>query len=175
MRAALKIHLIFSTLHTNNAVSAAGRLMDMGVEPFLLSSVLEGILAQRLGRKICQHCKVPQPLAEHLKHRLSHQEMSLFVDGNGYRGAGCEKCDGHGTRGRVGFFELVMMTPTVRQLVAKRATSAEIQSALGAAWITMRKDGLIKAASGETMLDEVLRATQDASDEIGGHDGGVKG
>lgn len=181
VRAALTGHLIFSTLHTNNAVSAAGRLMDMGVEPFLLSSVLEGILAQRLGRKICQHCKVPQPLAEHLKHRLSHQEMSLFVDGNGYRGAGCEKCDGHGTRGRVGFFELVMMTPAVRQLVAKRATSAEIQAALGPAWITMRKDGLIKAASGDTMLDEVLRATQDASDEIGGigghgaDHGGVKG
>lgn len=171
VRAALTGHLIFSTLHTNNAVSAAGRLLDMGVEPFLLASVLEGILAQRLGRKICQACKAPVAMPEHLRHRLGESELALFEGGRAWRGAGCDKCDGAGLRGRIGFFELILMNAPLRQAIMRRAGAHEVIPALGTDFVTMRRDGLLKAAQGLTTVDEVLRATQDASDEAAGASG----
>ena len=168
VRAALTGHLVFSTLHTNNAVSAAGRLLDMGVEPFLLSSVLEGILAQRLGRRVCQACKVPMPLPEEVKHRLADVEMKFFEGGQCWRGVGCEKCNGMGMRGRLGFYEVILTNTRMRQAIAKRVGAVEMGQTLPPGFVTMRRDGMLKAGSGMTTVEEVLRATQDADESVGG-------
>jgi type II secretory ATPase GspE/PulE/Tfp pilus assembly ATPase PilB-like protein len=165
VRAALTGHLIFSTLHTNNALSSPGRLLDMGIEPFLLSSVLEGILAQRLGRRVCQICRTKTPMREEILHRLSPQELAMF-GGTAWKGVGCDKCSVSGMKGRLGFYELVLTTPQLRQAISQRAGPMELATIAGPDFITMRKDGLIKAASGETTVEEVLRSTQDAEEEI---------
>ncbi len=164
VRAALTGHLIFSTLHTNNALSAAGRLLDMGVEPFLLSSVLEGVLAQRLGRRLCPHCRVKSPLSEPMKHRLSAAELAMLPEGMSWLGRGCEACGNKGMRGRVGFYEMVLTTPSLRAAIGKRSSMQEINAVVGPGFVTMRRDGMQKAAEGATTVDEVLRATQDAEE-----------
>ncbi len=165
VRAALTGHLIFSTLHTNDAISAVGRLLDMGVEPFLLSSVLEGILAQRLGRRICSHCRRQVPIEEEVRHRLSPSELAMFKGGMCWRGEGCEKCNGSGQRGRIGYFELIATNSTMRAAIAARAGSQELRKA-APPFMTMRQDGILKASQGLTTVTEVLRATQDA-EEVG--------
>ncbi|MFZ4573171.1 MAG: GspE/PulE family protein [Phycisphaerales bacterium] len=165
IRAALTGHLIFSTLHTNNALSSPGRLLDMGIEPFLLSSVLEGILAQRLGRRVCQYCRQKAPISEQLQHRLSPTEAAMFRDG-AWTGAGCDKCGGSGMKSRLGFYELVLTSPSLRQAISQRAGPMELAAIAGPGFITMRKDGMLKAAAGETTVDEVLRSTQDADEEV---------
>lgn len=164
VRAALTGHLLFSTLHTNNAISAAGRLLDMGVEPFLLSSVLEGTMAQRLGRRTCRMCRVRTPLLEAQRHRLSPTEAAMFPEGLAWKGAGCDACGGTGMRGRVGFYEVVLTTPQLRAGIAKRLSPHELLAAAGPGLVTMRRDGMMKASSGETTVDEVLRATQDTDE-----------
>ncbi|QQS08960.1 MAG: type II/IV secretion system protein [Phycisphaerales bacterium] len=164
VRAALTGHLLFSTLHTNSAISAPGRLLDMGIEPFLLSSVLEGILAQRLGRKICPHCRAAAPLPEELLHRLSEVELAMFPGRRGSKGVGCEKCDGTGYRSRIGFYEMILTNSPLRQAISQRQSAHEMVRAVGPGFVTMRRDGMIKAAQGLTTVDEVLRATQDAED-----------
>ena len=165
VRAALTGHLIFSTLHTNNAVSAVGRLIDMGVEPFLLASVLEGLLAQRLGRRLCQFCRERTPLPEETRHRLSPQEMALFENGQCWRGAGCDKCDGSGFKRRIGFYELIVTTNALRTSIGQRMSSRELLKSAGSEFTNMRRDGLVKAAQGQTAIGEVLRATQDTDEE----------
>ncbi len=164
VRAALTGHLLFSTLHTNNAVSAVGRLLDMGVEPFLLASVLEGILAQRLGRRMCPLCRVRSPLPEEVRHRLAPAEAALFPGGEGWTGTGCEKCGGAGMRGRVGFYELVLTTPAMRQGITERRGAMDLMRMVQPGFMTMRRDGVIKAAEGLTTVEEVLKATQDAEE-----------
>jgi type II secretory ATPase GspE/PulE/Tfp pilus assembly ATPase PilB-like protein len=164
VRAALTGHLLFSTLHTNNALSAVGRLLDMGIEPFLLSSVLEGIMAQRLGRRICQNCKTPMPMPEIYRHRLAPTEMAMFPGGMCFKGAGCERCDGTGYRSRVGFYEMAPMSSELRRAVAERATPQQLHRIMGPSYVTMRRDGIMKAAQGFTTVDEVLQATQDAEE-----------
>ncbi len=165
VRAALTGHLVLSTLHTNNAVSAVGRLMDMGVEPFLLASVLEGMLAQRLGRRICQFCRDSEPLPEEVRHRLSDTEVAMFPGGKAFRGRGCDKCDGSGFKRRVGFYELFTSTSAMRAAIGQRVGSAELLKTAPPGFTNMRRDGLIKAASGLTTVSEVLRATQDVGEE----------
>ncbi|HBS28214.1 MAG TPA: type II secretion system protein, partial [Phycisphaerales bacterium] len=164
VRSALTGHLIFSTLHTNDSVSAVGRLIDMGVEPFLLASVLEGILAQRLGRRVCPHCAAEVPLEEAVRHRLSAAEAGLFPGLRSRRGRGCEKCNSTGFRGRVGFFEMLRVTPALRAAVTERRTSVELLRLANGQFVSMRRDGLIKASRGITTVEEVLRATQDAGE-----------
>jgi type II secretory ATPase GspE/PulE/Tfp pilus assembly ATPase PilB-like protein len=165
IRAALTGHLIFSTLHTNDAASAIGRLLDMDVEPFLVASVLEGILAQRLGRRICQHCKTTIPLDEATKHRLSREEHALFKNGMSFKGAGCDKCDNSGNRGRVGYYEVLTVTSPMRVAITEGRTSRpEITRTAAPGHVSMRQDGVFKAAQGFTTIEEVLRATQDADD-----------
>ncbi len=164
VRAALTGHLLFSTLHTNNAVSAVGRLFDMGIEPFLLSSVLEGVLAQRLGRRVCSACRTKTPLPEELRHRLSPSELAMFPGSFAFKGTGCEACGGSGTRGRLGFFELILTTASLRQAIAQRSTTQELLRVNGPGYTTMRMDGIAKAAAGMTTVLEVLRATQDAEE-----------
>ena len=164
VRAALTGHLIFSTLHTNDAVSAVGRLLDMDVEPFLVASVLEGILAQRLGRRLCQNCKRQAPIDETLRHRLTPQEKTLFPDMAAWlpREGGCDKCEGSGFKSRLGFFEVLLVTPAMRAAITEGRTAAyEILKTALPEHVSMRGDGLIKAAEGQTTVEEVLRATQD--------------
>lgn len=165
VRSALTGHLIFSTLHTNDAISSIGRLIDMGVEPYLLASVLEGALAQRLGRRVCPHCREQIPMPEDVGHRLSPSELDLFK-GSVWRGGGCTKCNGSGYHGRVGFFELVQITAALRRAVSENRPAVDLQGAIDKSFINMRRDGLEKAAEGRTTIEEVLRATQDIEDSV---------
>jgi type II secretory ATPase GspE/PulE/Tfp pilus assembly ATPase PilB-like protein len=165
VRAALTGHLLFSTLHTNDAAGAIGRLLDMDVEPFLVASVLEGILAQRLGRRICGHCRETIPLSEAVKHRLSREEHAMFKDGLSFKGAGCDKCDKSGYRGRIGFFEMLTVTASMRAAITEGHTSRmELLRTASPEHVSMREDGVVKAAEGLTTIEEVLRATQDAEE-----------
>jgi type II secretory ATPase GspE/PulE/Tfp pilus assembly ATPase PilB-like protein len=156
IRAALTGHLVFSTLHTNDAAGAVTRLLDMGIEAFLISSSLEGVLAQRLVRKVCPSCSVQAPLAPETAKRL---ELLGVDPGKGpyHRGAGCEECRGIGYRGRTGIFELLVMTPALREMVTNRRPSTEIKAAASKEMLTIRQDGLRKAARGITTIEEVLR------------------
>jgi len=176
VRAALTGHLIFSTLHTNDAVSAVGRLLDMDVEPFLVASVLEGIIAQRLGRKVCKLCRRQEPIAEALRHRLSTRESVLFTDFLAWRGAGCDKCDNTGFKGRIGYFEMLDIGPELRSAITEgRTSSPELLAAASASHLTMRHDGLLKAAAGDTTVEEVLRATQDTEEMMSSRASGGTG
>ena len=161
VRSALTGHLVFSTVHTNDAVSAVLRLTDMGVEPFLVSSVVEGVLAQRLGRRICPHCREECAIAEAEAHRLSSEERALF-HGKAYRGGGCDKCNESGYRGRIGYFEILQITGAMRTAISEMRGVKAILGAASESHRSMRTDGIAKAARGETTISEVLRATQDS-------------
>ena len=163
IRSALTGHLIFSTLHTNDASSSIGRLVDMGAEPYLAASVLEGLLAQRLGRRLCTACKESRPISEETGNRLTPEERRKF-NGRQMVGAGCEKCGGSGFRGRLGFYEIVRINSALRAAIAQNRPIHELKSLLDPDFITMREDGMRKAASGISTIEEVLRATQDVED-----------
>jgi len=155
IQSALTGHLVLSTLHTNDAATAVSRLTDMGIEPFLISSSVLAILAQRLARQICQHCKIAySPPPEALK-RLgldASKEVQLF------RGQGCEECRFTGYKGRIGVFELLMLSDTIREMVVRRAPSPEIKAqAVREGMHTLRDDGLEKVLSGVSTIDEILR------------------
>lgn len=163
VRSALTGHLVFSTVHTNDAVSAVTRLTDMGVEPFLVASVLEAVIAQRLGRRICAECKTKVPISDAVSHRLSQQEQAAF-DGQCFLGPGCDKCNESGYRGRIGFFEIFEVNARIRQAITERKTTRELLSLASKSHVSMRNDGIGKASVGKTTIEEVLRATQDAED-----------
>ncbi len=157
VQASLTGHLVLSTLHTNDAPSAITRLMDMGVEPFLIASSIIGILAQRLARRICQNCKEPyKPPAEAL-HRVGFNvdDMENVVF---YRGRGCEQCRHTGYRGRNGIFEMMLVTEEVADLTVKRAPLSEIRAAaLAGGMKTLKMDGFQKVLEGLTTVEEVMR------------------
>jgi general secretion pathway protein E len=159
IQAALTGHLVFSTLHTNDAPGAITRLEDMGVEPYLVSSVLEGVLAQRLVRRICEGCRVADtPSAADFE--------AIGVDPNGtyelFRGTGCDDCHQTGYRGRFGIYELFPITEEVRSLVLRRASTPEIRrAAIEGGMVTLREDGWLKARDGLTTVEEILRVTQE--------------
>ena len=159
IQAALTGHLVFSTLHTNDAPGAITRLQDMGVEPYLVASVLEGVLAQRLVRRICTACRVPDtPNAADLE--------ALGIEGTSgrtlYRGRGCDECRGTGYRGRTGIYELFPITEDARSLILKRAPSRDIRRyAIEADMVTLRMDGWLKACESVTTVEEILRVTQE--------------
>jgi type II secretion system protein E len=161
IQAALTGHLVFSTLHTNDAPGAITRLQDMGVESFLLSSVLEGVLAQRLVRRICEACREPD--------RPSPADLqALGVDPDTparlFRGRGCAECRGTGYRGRMGIYEMFEITEEVRSLTLRRVSTREIRRhAIENGMVTLRLDGWAKAQEGVTTVDEVLRVTQEDS------------
>lgn len=163
IRSALTGHLVFSTLHTNDALSSVGRMIDMGAEPYLAASVLEGLLAQRLGRRLCPECMEWTTLSEDLSHRLTPQELEL-LDGRMPVARGCEACKEQGFYGRLGFFELIRITPNLRSAIAENSAVYELKNALSEDFRTMRDDGMAKVARGETSIDEVLRATQDVDE-----------
>jgi len=159
VQASLTGHLVFSTLHTNDAPSAITRLLDMGVEPFLVASSVEGVLAQRLVRRICGDC------AEAYVPDFSEIPDGFVLPPSGLlkRGVGCRECRQTGYRGRLGIFESLAMTDAIRHLVIERASSSEIAAtALAAGDLEpLRKAGLAKVAEGLTTFNEVLRATKD--------------
>jgi len=217
IRSALTGHMVFSTLHTNDAAGAVTRLLDMGIEPFLLASSLEGVLAQRLVRRICPNCQRPhrpdplglkrlcaddaagavtrlldmgiEPfllasslegvLAQRLVRRICPncqrarrpdplvlRRLGADADAGRFSaGEGCSQCRQTGYWGRTGIFELLRVTEPVRQAILNRATAAEIIDATGPDRRSMRQDGLRRAMDGVTTIEEVLRVTQDTQTE----------
>ena len=162
IQAALTGHLVFSTLHTNDSCAAITRLLDMGIEPFLVSSSLIAVMAQRLIRKVCPSCRVEyRPPMEEL--RQLGVTIDMLEDNPVYRiGPGCEACKLTGYRGRLGIHELLVIDDEVRNLIMRSADSAEIRRAAAAKGMTtLREDGADKIMAGITTIDEVLRVTQD--------------
>jgi len=158
IRAALTGHQVFSTLHTNDSAGAVTRLIDMGVEPFLISSSLEGVLAQRLVRRICPQCRAPRTVEAALRDQLEAISGGK-IEGVFYAGAGCDECRGTGYRGRIGIFELLPITNELRELILQRRSNAELKATAQKTMTTMHQDALQKAAAGMTSLDEILRVS----------------
>jgi general secretion pathway protein E len=158
IQAALTGHLVFSTLHTNDSASALTRLIDMGVEPYLLTSSITAILAQRLVRKICPHCRDVYKPTE-----FESELLAEYLKSSGrilYKGRGCENCIDTGYIGRTGIFELLKMSSKIRQMVQLKKSSEEIKDeAIKEGMLTLREDGLNKAFEGTTTLSEILRVT----------------
>jgi general secretion pathway protein E len=160
VQSALTGHMVFSTLHTNDAPSAITRLMDIGVESFLLSSTIRGILAQRLVRVICPHCR-EKDLSLVSREEMAPFEIGLNVDL--YRGKGCEKCTDTGYFGRTGVFELLMVDDDMRRLILRNADANELrQLAKEHGMTTLSQDGSAKIREGITTLSEIFRVTQEA-------------
>jgi type II secretory ATPase GspE/PulE/Tfp pilus assembly ATPase PilB-like protein len=161
IQAALTGHLVFSTLHTNDAAGAVARLLEMGMEDYLIASSLLGVLAQRLVRRLCTACSV---LAED-----GGDSFPEFLGNGGNGGAlavrearGCEECAGTGYRGRSGIYELLVVQDEVRDLILKRAAADALKTeAIRCGMRTLREDGWLKVRKGETTVPEVLRVTQE--------------
>jgi general secretion pathway protein E len=160
IQSALTGHVVFSTLHTNDAPSAITRLLDMGVENFLLSSTVRGVLAQRLVRLICPSCKEADPSTADREELV---KLGIGVDIPLYRGAGCEHCSHTGYFGRAGIFELLIIDDDIRKLALKNADSNQIRAmAREHGMKTLLEDGVEKIKAGITTLSEVFRVTQEA-------------
>ena len=160
IRAALTGHLVFSTLHTNDAPSAFTRLIDMGIEPFLVASSVEAVMAQRLVRTICPHCKTEQRVEKDYLLKIGFPEEDIETT-KFYKGVGCEECRQLGYQGRTGIYELLVVTDPIRSLVMNRAPSTEIAAkAIELGMRTLRQDGWKKVKDGITTIEEVLRVTQ---------------
>ena len=166
IQASLTGHLVFSTLHTNDAASAVTRLLDLGIEPYLVSSSLVASLAQRLVRRLCSLCKQPDPagsksIAAPPASLLQEQGIVLEALPGVFAPTGCESCRGTGFRGRVGLFELLVMNDTCRELVHSRGNASQIREAgMESGMHLLATDGLLKIHQGVTTLDEVMRVTK---------------
>jgi type II secretion system protein E len=160
IRAALTGHLVFSTLHTNDAPSAFTRLIDMGIEPFLVASSVEAIMAQRLVRNICPVCKTERQVEPSYLRQIGFPEQDIPTT-KFYHGAGCEDCRQLGYQGRQGIYELLLVTEPLRPLIMSRAPASTIaQTAMDNGMRTLRNDGWKKVKAGRTTIEEVLRVTQ---------------
>lgn len=158
VRAALTGHLVFSTLHTNDAPGALTRLTDMGVEPFLISSSVTGVVAQRLVRTICPFCKQETKPSPDL---LKQIELPPKAEATFFKGKGCPKCKRTGYKGRIGIFELLLISDRIRELIMSKTSSSVIKEAAREMGLkTLQEDGLEKALKGITTIEEVLRVTQ---------------
>jgi general secretion pathway protein E/type IV pilus assembly protein PilB len=159
INAALTGHLVFSTLHTNDAPSAVARLIDMGIKSFLVASSVKAIMAQRLARRTCKNCAVPiEPTEDEL--RLLDMTPKDFEGGTLMKGRGCSECANSGYKGRMGLYEIFMITDDIQNLIFSQATTMEIRDAARRNGMrTLRDDGLRKAMSGSTTLEEVIRIT----------------
>ncbi len=160
IRAALTGHLVFSTLHTNDAPSAFTRLIDMGIEPFLVASSVEAVMAQRLVRIICPHCKKEQKVERDYLRRIGFPEAEIAT-ATFWRGVGCEECRQLGYQGRMGIYELLLLNEELRPLILNRSAASTIaQKAIELGMRTLRTDGWNKVRAGQTTIEEVLRVTQ---------------
>lgn len=165
INASLTGHLVFSTLHTNDAPSAVPRLIDIGVQPFLVSSSVRAILAQRLVRRLCPACKEPAELTEAEMRGLRIDSSQLGPDANVMRGRGCEACRHLGYKGRLGIFEIFQIDDEVRFMVNDRASTIELRKrARELGMRTLREDGVRKVLSGMTTAEEVIAATMADAD-----------
>ena len=168
IQAALTGHLVFSTLHTNDSATAIPRLIDLGGEPFLISSVLSASVAQRIARRICDSCKEeyePTPLIkENVVNVLGTLLPSKYVKGEPMkltRGKGCAECNFSGYLGRIAIFEVLKITPAINKLILSSASAKEIeQQGLKESLIIMKQDGYLKALDGITTIEEVLRIAE---------------
>jgi len=170
IRAALTGHLVFSTLHTNDAPSAFTRLIDMGIEPFLVASSVEAVMAQRLVRTICPHCKTEQKVANDYLRRIGFPADEIET-AHFWHGAGCEECRQLGYQGRMGIYELLILNESLRPLILSRAPASTIAArAIEFGMRTLRTDGWNKVRAGQTTIEEVLRVTQieEHLDALGG-------
>jgi len=159
VQSALTGHRVFSTLHTNDAASGVTRLLDMGVEPFLITSSVNAFLAQRLVRTICPHCKEDYKPSAKMLTELG-LKASQLKKGKLFRGRGCEHCINTGYSGRIGIYELLPMTPEIRKLIMDRVDASQIkETALSQGMKTLMMDGLNKAIEGVTTVEEVLRVS----------------
>jgi type IV pilus assembly protein PilB len=159
IQASLTGHLVFSTLHTNDAPGAVTRLIDMGVEPFMISSSLEGVLGQRLIRKICNNCRTPYEPSEAVLAQLGLSPHEIG-DKQFYYGRGCDVCNHTGYKGRKGIYELLDITDPIRELINQRAPSVVLkQKAVELGMMTLREDGLRSIYDGETTIEEILKYT----------------
>ena len=159
VKAALTGHLVLSTLHTNDAPSTINRLLNMGIEPFLVASAVNLITAQRLARRVCGECKVVEdlPVKALIDAGVPAEEAKDYVC---YKGTGCAKCNGTGYKGRVGFYQVMPMLEPIRELILNGANTAEIKrESMRLGIKTMRQSGLTKVKEGVTSLEEVLRCT----------------
>jgi type IV pilus assembly protein PilB len=156
VKAALTGHLVLSTLHTNDAPSTVNRLLNMGVEPFLVASSVNLILAQRLARVICSHCREEHPVAPEVLREVGWTEEPFVPQ----HGTGCPHCGGTGFRGRIALYEVMPMTDAVREQILAGATALDIKrTAIQGGMTTLRQSGLIHVARGTTTIEEVLRVT----------------
>ena len=163
IQASLTGHLVFSTVHTNDAAGAVTRLVDMGVEPFLVASSLMGVLAQRLVRTLCKECReIYLPTPEELKEISINQKTLLDAGGKLYRPTGCNECNNTGYRGRLGIYEMMMLDDDIRQLILKNVDSGTIKKqAVAKGMKTLMDDGARKVLRGVTSIAEVLSVTQE--------------
>jgi type IV pilus assembly protein PilB len=158
IEAALTGHLVLSTLHTNDAPSAVIRMIDMGVEPYLIAATVTGVLAQRLARRVCQKCKQPREIrAADLRafgFQVEDPDQMVTI----WEGTGCEECRYRGYKGRIGIFELMVVNAEIAELIVRRAPLSDIKEAAKANGMKeLREDGLIKVLEGVTTPDEVRR------------------
>jgi type IV pilus assembly protein PilB len=159
VQASLTGHLVFTTLHTNDAPSAVTRLIDMGVEPFLISSTLEAVLGQRLLRSICPSCRTTYLPSDDLLAQLEISRRDIGSKNFCY-GKGCERCNQTGYQGRKGIYELMKLTDPLRELINERAPTVTLkQKAIELGMVTLRQDGLRSTFAGDTTIEEVLKYT----------------
>jgi len=173
IQAALTGHLVFSTLHTNDAPSAVTRLIDMGIKPFLVASSVQAIMAQRLIRVICRECRVEDPSPDKRKLRALGFTEDELAGGAIYKGKGCSRCGGTGYHGRKGVFEMLQMNAELRELAFNRAPASQLRkAAINSGMRTLRDDGKLKILKGITTPEEVLRVAQ--SDVVVGEESEVE-
>jgi type II secretory ATPase GspE/PulE/Tfp pilus assembly ATPase PilB-like protein len=159
VQAAMTGHLVFTTLHTNDAIGAVPRLLDLDVPDYLVSATVEGVLAQRLVRRICDECRVTyEPSPESVAALSGRPVLGVQLT----RGSGCPACRGTGFRGRLGLFELLVMTDDVKDAITHQSSRSQLRSiARAAGLVSLRDDGWQKVQAGQTTVEEVLRVVQE--------------
>jgi general secretion pathway protein E len=163
VQSALTGHLVLSTLHTNNAASSITRMLDMGVEDYLVTTAVYGVLAQRLLRKLCQHCRQSYEALPELVETTGLGKLTTDEPVILYKAAGCEHCRGTGYQGRTAIMEMLSLSDAIRKLILSHADAATIaEQARSEGMQTLYEDGLTKALAGITSIEEVLRVTQES-------------
>jgi type IV pilus assembly protein PilB len=166
IQAALTGHLVLATLHTNDAPGTVSRLLDMGIEPYLLSSAINGVVAQRLARTVCPSCATNYSPAENVLRDAGLQDKSGKVF---RKGVGCQECHNSGSRGRAGIYSVMEVTPVIRRLIHRAAPMFELREVLRKNGIfTLREEGVLLALDGKSSLEEILTVThsQDTSEDL---------
>jgi type IV pilus assembly protein PilB len=161
---ALTGHLLLSTLHTNDAATTLPRLLDMGIEEYLVASTVNIAIAQRLVRKICPHCKEKTKMTAALKESLANTSLGNLIQSGDviYKGKGCNKCGGSGYSGRISINEVLVADDAIREAIIRKATASEINKiAIEHGMVTMLQDGFIKVKEGKTTIEEILRVIRE--------------